>query len=425
MELSRLFAPTDVVVVPVLHELHEHHHLATSLWSSLREDTVHVRVEGGGFEAIALPYLSSSALLHSLGQIEDDLLSRMASSLPPSSGHRLYPVYIFSLLGLSPSLLIDRLTLYAATRKAAVVLQTGNDRVELPFVSDDGIATIDARSVTRHILAAVAVGAGGLVPPFMHVARTGGEGRGGGEGENEGVKMDSFTEGWSRGRVRHSYAFGVGAHPFGPFSASTTFSIIFLDHALRNAVLTRVTGAMRAIQRAVDALSTFYDDFAAEVDDDAAAAVNGTLYAVFSALTPAAPTSNSSPLHHHLRALVAPLTPLRVELSGVVGLLQSSTTLSAALAPASKLLTHARGYQRAVAHSVAVMRQSLQCCEKQWTVEGAVVDLEAGEGWLGYLELLLLVAVLAAAAYLTWLKLVRPASEGQRSAKKPNAYFGK
>ena len=419
-ELSRLFHPTDVVVVPVLHELHEHHHLSTSLFASLREDTVHIRTPQGAFEAIALPYLSSSALLHSLALIEDDLLSRMAASLPPSSGHRLYPVYIFSLLGLSPSLLIDRLALYAATRKAAVVLQTANDHVELPFVSDDGAVTLDARAVTRHILAAVAVGAGGLVPPFMHVAHTGAAS---GEGEEGRVSMDAFTEGWSRGRVRHSYLFSVGAHPFGPFSSSSSFSTIFVDHALRNTALTRVTGAMRAIQRAVDALSAFYDDFAAEVDDEAAATVNGTLYAVLTAITPATPTSASSPLQLHLRALAEPLAELRADLAAVVQQLQSTTTLSAALQPAAKLLAHARGYQKAVAHSVAVMRQSLQCCEKQWAVEGAVVDVEGGDGWLGYLELLLLVAVVATAAYLVWLKLIQPA--GQRATKKPSAYFGK
>ena len=422
-EVSRLLGPdVSVLIVPLLHELHDHHHLSASLFASMREDTVHRRMEGGWFEAISIPYLSSTALLHAIAGMQDELLASLPFIPAAGSHHRVFPVYIFSLLGLSPSLLLDRQHLYAASRQAALVLQTGNDQVEVPFFSDDGIVTVNARSVTRHVLAAIAVGTAGIVPAFIHVDKPLPASSPASSSSSSSTVMRTFTESFSSSRSSHSYVFSVGCGPFGPFSSSSSFSAIHVDQAQRNVVLIRLTSAMRAIQQTVQALQNFYDDYSDDADISDAPA-NGTLYAFLSALplSPLPPSASPSPLREHLLQLTAPLSSLsslRTDMTGLTALLSSSSvaSLSTAASLSNSLLARARGYRRRVLKSVELMRQQLQCCEKQWEVASvssaaAAAGLGAGEagdeeGWSwGLLEWLLLLAVAAVLFYLLWLRL--------------------
>lgn len=65
--------------------------------------------------------------------------------------------------------------------------------------------------------------------------------------------------------VRHSpilfsYAllfFLQSAHPFGPFSNSTTLSSIYTDSILRNSVLSRVMQALRLVKQSVSKVDAF------------------------------------------------------------------------------------------------------------------------------------------------------------------------
>lgn len=53
-------------------------------------------------------------------------------------GHRILPVYIFSLLGLSPNILFDRSQLHVSSPDHVLVLQTASSSIEVPFFDDDG-----------------------------------------------------------------------------------------------------------------------------------------------------------------------------------------------------------------------------------------------------------------------------------------------
>ena len=55
--------------------------------------------------------------------------------------------------------------------------------------------------------------------------------------------------------------FLLSAVPWGPFSNSSSLSLIFADSFVRNHVLSRVSSSMRAIQTAIQLMEAFQGDF--------------------------------------------------------------------------------------------------------------------------------------------------------------------
>ena len=85
---------------------------------------------------------------------------------------RVLPVFVFSLLGLHPSLMLDAKSLVHASDHSVVVLQTNNSRMPIPFYADgDGTLSISMTTPTPHVLAGLAMSLGALVAPFESFGR--------------------------------------------------------------------------------------------------------------------------------------------------------------------------------------------------------------------------------------------------------------
>mmetsp|Transcript_17178 Transcript_17178/g.33471 ORF Transcript_17178/g.33471 Transcript_17178/m.33471 type:complete len:354 (-) Transcript_17178:310-1371(-) len=153
-----------------------------------------------------------------------------------SSGHRFLPVYVFSLLGFPPNLLIHKEHLHFSTRECVVVLQTGERRVPVPYFSNQHTMVVDARDVASSIVAGIAQSIGGLTPPS--------------------VRFD-----WERGRSVVDYLWAHGHHPFGPFSRVPRLGQIQLDTVLRNTILSRIALAIETGRKISKKVSLFTDHF--------------------------------------------------------------------------------------------------------------------------------------------------------------------
>jgi hypothetical protein len=143
-EIESLLLPhQQLVLVPSLHSLHDHHHISTAVWKSLKGDTIHTATKQGVYRPQTVPYIDTQILADAMHHAADlftvGLIQRhhtQASATP--IGHRVLPVYIFSLLGLPPNVLFDRTSLHASSPDHVMVLQTASPSIEVPFFDDDG-----------------------------------------------------------------------------------------------------------------------------------------------------------------------------------------------------------------------------------------------------------------------------------------------
>jgi hypothetical protein len=138
-ELKKLLLPhQELLVVTGTHEIHEHHHIATALFKSIRSDTIHSVGSDGVYRAKVIPHVDSAVLeeemKHAVDALTTGLLhsSGLSAHVPPaaaqpgpsnmapaapgtsSHGHRILPVYVFSLLGMEKSLLFDHRHVHTA-----------------------------------------------------------------------------------------------------------------------------------------------------------------------------------------------------------------------------------------------------------------------------------------------------------------------
>ena len=155
----------------------------------------------------------------------------------PSPPSRVLPVFVFSLLGMHPSLLLDRTSLVHSTDDAVIVLQTNNTDLRVPFYAESsasplGVSTL---SPTSHALAGLASSLGALVSPF-----------------------ESFG---ADGTPAVDFHWAVGNHPFGPFSSASVLPEVMVETARRHATLARLSAASDLLHeavRAVEALAACY-----------------------------------------------------------------------------------------------------------------------------------------------------------------------
>jgi len=161
--------------------------------------------------------------------------------------HHVFPVYVFSLLGLQREILIDQKDITSVGSEGIIVLQTGSHEVEVPYFDQGRPVTMNARRTTPHIIGGIAMSLAGIVPPNMRA--------------NPGGAMGG-------GAPVESHLWSVGAHPWGVFTHSLTISALSLDMGLRNLILRRLDAAQREVWKHVRLLDQFaqeylYDPFAA------------------------------------------------------------------------------------------------------------------------------------------------------------------
>jgi hypothetical protein len=174
-----------------------------------------------------------------------------------SHGTRVVPTYLFSLRDVPPGLLLDGEALHAGGRDAVLLLQTGDADADAssspahggsPFYAAGARASVSGGAPLRAALAGLAGALGGVAPPYLRhaTASSSGDGDGG----------DSLDEEW---------LWGMGAHPFGPFSnySGGPLSQLLVDAAHRNAILTRTHAALGHVRRALRSVDAFGERFLA------------------------------------------------------------------------------------------------------------------------------------------------------------------
>ena len=273
-QLSRMLVPQQsVTLLPSTHDIHGHPQISVALTRATKSVTMHGQVDS---------YVDAAALEHELrhsvdwlaaglmhrsegageatadaaaAAADDDSHSgyhlhtgwasnatvgrRQASSgldSPSTAGgkgaapSRVLPVFVFSLLGMHPTLLLDRTSLVHASDHAVIVLQTNSTHLPVPFYADQHAAplTISTLDPTPHALAGLAASIGAVLSPF-----------------------ESFN---AHGAPALDFHWAIGQHPFGPFSATPSLPDIVIDVAQRHAVLSQLSAASDLLFDAVAAV---------------------------------------------------------------------------------------------------------------------------------------------------------------------------
>jgi len=262
---SMLQGRQELVVVEGTHSLHEHERLSLAVAHAVTSVSTATTGADGHYSLQTRAILDSQVLLDEMHRAADMLASGLIGLKEPdlatafydpdiplddkiergsaarSPGTRVVPVYVVSLAGTPADLLLDGEALVAGGRDLVMALQLVTNAssvhddapaVPLRFLSEGQVAKVRPQDTTRHIVAGVASALAGIASP---------------------------TERWStlHGRRQESYMWAVGAHPFGPFSNSSSMGAIFKDSAQRNDILSRTDTALRQVREALREVDGF------------------------------------------------------------------------------------------------------------------------------------------------------------------------
>eukprot|EP00808_Paulinella_micropora_P023593 g11407.t1 len=249
-EINRLLLPhQSLALVGRTHLLYQHPHLATALFKALKSDTAHAATPEGRLERKQVTFIDSEKLLLEIAAGADPLVQDMlgpsaAAGLPDlleiakePVGTRVLPIFVFSLEGLWPELLLDKQHLMAVNSKLGLVLQTPYNNIPLPYFSEDGSVVANARPSTSRVIAAATTLIGGITYPY---------------------------ENWNGQRYQAEYMWATGRHPFGPFtgwSSGLGMSQIMADLVQRQGVLSSILGAKKLVNEAVRRVETFNQNY--------------------------------------------------------------------------------------------------------------------------------------------------------------------
>ena len=248
----------------------------------------------------------------------------------------------------------------AAAPEAAVVLQAadGGPCAPLGFRADGERLCVDQRSVEHHVVAGALAALLGLVPPFR--TWTPGAG-GGGPGAAAG-----FADDW---------LWAAGAQPFGPVGSDGPLSLLLVDAARRNAVVSRVDGCFRVVRGVLERVAAFAAAYlsvaspagpgrvlAPEEVEERGASVLELLFTDRDA-GPAAAGGPALP-HRLVPEVRAGLAAYERDLGQIKGALLESD-LDGAFALASTVLQDAEAFRAKVEAALEAAELDLSCCSYQ------------------------------------------------------------
>lgn len=376
-------AGQELVVVSGVHNLHDHEHLALAIGRAVQSRGVvkHGRArwrqsqqqKEADAELNVRPYLDSTAILNELHQSADLLASGLVGLQDPSlqstffnphlpdptvrkrgtrsHGTRVVPVFLLSLAGTPPGLLLDSEALVTASQDVVVVLQSlsknethmhdegdiSDQGTTLSFVCGQDKVHLRSDEPLRHAVAGLGMALGGLVSP---------------------VERHSPLH----HRRMESWMWGVGHHPFGPFSNCSKFSAVQLDTAQRNAIYSRVDTALRAVRESLADVEGFTSEYLESP-------FGGRLGLEFPELTwldylyhdtdrPGVPT----PLPHNVVAkLEKELAELETSFVRLGELLYDNDLTQAHVLSDSVLIT-VQAFRQYVSEELHAARAALRCC---------------------------------------------------------------
>ncbi|CAK9871609.1 unnamed protein product [Sphagnum jensenii] len=153
-----------------------------------------------------------------------------------SHGTRVIPVFLLSLAGVDPQLMMEGENLMWVSYDSVFVLQHAGDPIPLSAVSETEKREAIPNSPQRHIVAGLAAVVGGLVAPYE-------------------------TASHIHDRPVLDWLWASGHQPFGPFSNTSSVSQLLRDTALRNAVYARVHVALKHIRESTEKVQAFVSKF--------------------------------------------------------------------------------------------------------------------------------------------------------------------
>jgi len=225
------------------HNIHDHKHLSMAISKSVRTQTSYELNSKGQYEKVARQFLDSKILGVELRRSADGLAKLLldGTSLPQNT--KVLPVYVFSLHGMDPELVVDDHQLVAAEHDFVVVLNTPYEGISVPLFLDKNRVTINGTDTTRHIIAGLALNQG-LSLPYKHFSQLHDE-------------------------IQFDYSWAIGHLPFGAFGKTGETSEIFLDALRRNAVVSRIHKGVDHIRRALLRIDDFSQRYLHGVLDSA------------------------------------------------------------------------------------------------------------------------------------------------------------
>jgi hypothetical protein len=254
-QVKRLALPDQQIqVVSGVHNLQEHERIAIAVERSVRSSTVH-ESRGGRYQTVQRQYYDGAALFNELGQTGDYLASglldasdtvhakffgegkggdsRRGGGGKDGKKTRVVPVYVLSMMNPTSPLMFEGGNMYAVSEQAVAALQHG-DSVLLQYASAGHQMQVSPTDPTAAIIGGLASAVAGITPPSQRYDHTGASG------------ADVL---WSHGWT-----------PFGPLGGGKTLSQVTVDHAVRNAVLSRLDVGLDRGSKVLGLM----DDFAAK-----------------------------------------------------------------------------------------------------------------------------------------------------------------
>eukprot|EP00850_Spirogloea_muscicola_P013627 SM000093S24438 [mRNA] locus=s93:351148:356688:- [translate_table: standard] len=171
-----------------------------------------------------------------MGTANHNLLQVATDGLQKSYGTRVVPVFLLSLAGVNEELLMEDESLLHVSRDAVIVLQHEGHAVPTSYVTGATRAAVEPRAAQRAIVAGLAAVVGGLAAPY------------------EGFDV-------RHRRRKTDWLWGVGHHPFGPFSNTSSVSRLLLDTIQRNGVYAKVDTAIQGIRESLEDIKQFSDEY--------------------------------------------------------------------------------------------------------------------------------------------------------------------
>ncbi|OAY77295.1 hypothetical protein ACMD2_01701 [Ananas comosus] len=147
-------------------------------------------------------------------------------------GTRVIPVFVLSLADVDSDLLMEDESLVWTSKDVVIILQHGNEKIPLSYVSETAKQYAFPSIAQRHIMAGLASAVGGLSAPYERASHI-------------------------HERPIVNWLWAAGCHPFGPFSNSSQISQMLQDVALRSTIYARVDSALRKIRDTSEAVQSF------------------------------------------------------------------------------------------------------------------------------------------------------------------------
>lgn len=147
-------------------------------------------------------------------------------------GTRVVPVFVLSMAGVDPNLLMEDESLVWTSKDVVIVLQHDNEKIPLSYVSETTKQYAFPSMAQRHIIAGLASAVGGLSAPYERASHI-------------------------HERPVVNWLWASGCHPYGPFSNTSKISQMLQDAALRSSIYAHVDAALHKIRDTSEAVQSF------------------------------------------------------------------------------------------------------------------------------------------------------------------------